>query len=154
MPAPRFTVGSFEITWGKRSCLKVSTMDLWLSYQTKNDNNGIPKEDQIKKAQKNTGNQERIQGGGDWGNRSPKKLRKWLHSPWFCTLWKTAFAMYGHFAVYCLVTAALWRYLHPTYSGEPVIRLDYHILLEIACPNLTGRIHPCWKQVSLWARAQ
>ena len=42
----------------------------------KKDNNGIPKEDQIKKAQKNTGNQERIQGGGDWGNRSPKKTAK------------------------------------------------------------------------------
>ena len=81
--------------------------------------------------------------GGDWDDRpSPENLRKWLYSPWLCTIRETAFAIQGHFVVHCFVTALLWSMLHLSYSGEPVMTFDCQILLKWPSPSFTGWICP------------
>ena len=46
------------------------------------------------------------------------------------------------FAIRCVVTVMLWSILHLSCISEPVMRLDYQMLLKSPSPNLIGCIHP------------
>ena len=75
------------------------------------------------------GRQGRIQGGGRLGRSPPPKTcESTFFSPWFWTIWASAFAIKSHIAIQFFVTAVLWSILHLSYSCEPVIGLTakYH----------------------------
>jgi len=61
--------------------------------------------------------------GGVGAIAHPKTYESKFFSPWFCTIYKIALAIWGHLALHCFVTAVSWSILHLSYSREPAIRV-------------------------------
>ena len=81
-------------------------------------------------------------GGAKGGDRPPLKPTKVTLFTMILYNSENSIHEQGHFAVHCFVTALLWSLLHLSYSSEPVIRLDYQILLKSFPLNLLAGSAP------------
>jgi len=90
--------------------------------------------------------------GADPGGRSPplKPTKVTLFTNIFTIREKTPFAIYGHFVVHSFFTAVLWSILHPSYSGEPVMRRLPNITKIAPLTSLAGSDPVAYKFYALY----